>query len=448
MISQEVQIYSIVVPKKGTPKEKRRYRVKWRIDGRDFSKQFKTKAEAERLRSRLQVAVTDGLEFNPSTGRPRDWERSTETWWTWSTTWLGLMWPQWSGNSRRSGVESLVAITPHLAKPRAPAPPDGLRQWLLDVGYRPNLDEPEPCLEVDWLNRWSIPLELVEAPLLETAVGRATTRLDGGTMSPNVVRRRRNTIKAAFSAAVRRQVLNSNPFDRVELKRPQRRQEVDVSTVPSIADLNELVARVSALERGGARYAAFFATIGLAGLRPSEAANLLVQDLELPDDGWGLARLRGATTSPGQRYTADGATREEKGLKHRATDAIREVPIPPQLVEVLVEHMDRFPSVDDRLFSNAEDRPVTAHNYGKVWRRERDRLWPAAHPCSSATTYDLRHTAATVMLQAGVSAAEAARRLGHSVDVLMRVYAGVFTDERERSNARIDQLLALQAQER
>ena len=207
--------------------------------------------------------------------------------------------------------------------------------------------------------------------------------------------------------------------------------------MPSIADLNELVARVSALERGGARYAAFFATIGLAGLRPSEAANLLVQDLELPDEGWGLARLRGATTSPGHRYTPDGATREEKGLKHRATNAIREVPIPPQLVEILGQHLDRFPPVDGRVFSNAESRPVTAHNYGKVWRRERDKLWPPSHSCSTATTYDLRHTAATVMLQAGVSPAEAARRLGHSVDVLMRVYAGVFTDERERSNAKI-----------
>lgn len=204
---------------------------------------------------------------------------------------------------------------------------------------------------------------------------------------------------------------------------------------------SELVARVAALERGGARYAAFFATIGLAGLRPSEAANLLVQDVELPDEGWGLARLRGATTSPGQRYTADGATREEKGLKHRATDAIREVPIPPQLVEVLREHLAHFEPLSGRVFSNAEGRPVTAHNYGKVWRRERDKLWPPSHPCSTATTYDLRHTAATVMLQAGVNPAEAARRLGHSVDVLMRVYAGVFTDERDRSNARIDRIL-------
>ncbi len=39
-----------------------------------------------------------------------------------------------------------------------------------------------------------------------------------------------------------------------------------------------------------------------------------------------------------------------------------------------------------------------------------------------------------MMLRAAVPPAEVARRLGHSVDVLIRVYAGVFDDERERSN--------------
>ena len=47
-----------------------------------------------------------------------------------------------------------------------------------------------------------------------------------------------------------------------------------------------------------------------------------------------------------------------------------------------------------------------------------------------------------MMLRAAVPAAEVARRLGHSVDVLLRVYAGVFEDERERSNELIEQALA------
>ena len=39
---------------------------------------------------------------------------------------------------------------------------------------------------------------------------------------------------------------------------------------------------------------------------------------------------------------------------------------------------------------------------------------------------------------------EVARRLGHSVDVLMRVYAGVFQDERDRSNVLIEAEMAAQ----
>jgi len=49
-----------------------------------------------------------------------------------------------------------------------------------------------------------------------------------------------------------------------------------------------------------------------------------------------------------------------------------------------------------------------------------------------------------MMLRAGVPPAEVARRLGHSVDVWMRVYAGVFDDERECSNQLIDKALRKQ----
>ena len=64
MRPQRVQIFGLGLPSKGTPKEKRRYRVRWRIDGRDRMRRFKTKAEAERFRSQLQSAVVEGLRFD------------------------------------------------------------------------------------------------------------------------------------------------------------------------------------------------------------------------------------------------------------------------------------------------------------------------------------------------------------------------------------------------
>ena len=65
-------------------------------------------------------------------------------------------------------------------------------------------------------------------------------------------------------------------------------------------------------------------------------------------------------------------------------------------------------------------------------------MWPEGHPLNGTGPYDLRHTAATTMLRANVPLPEVARRLGHSVEVLLRVYAGAFDGDRERSNRLLD----------
>jgi hypothetical protein len=130
MRPQTVQIFSLVKPRPGTAKEKRRYRLKWRIDGRDKSRTFRTRAEGDRFRVSLLHAQQAGLRFDLGTGLPVEWAVSAETWWSWSRRWVALKWPMWSGNSRRSAVESVVALTPHLAVAGAPRAPEGLRDHL------------------------------------------------------------------------------------------------------------------------------------------------------------------------------------------------------------------------------------------------------------------------------------------------------------------------------
>lgn len=58
------------------------------------------------------------------------------------------------------------------------------------------------------------------------------------------------------------------------------------------------------------------------------------------------------------------------------------------------------------------------------------------------TPYDLRHANATVLLNADVPIAEVARRLGHSPDVLLSIYAGVMHDDETVANDRVEQFLA------
>jgi integrase len=433
---QRVQIFSIGLPREGTPRGARRFRVKWRVDGRDKTRSLKTKAEAERLQARLHMATIEGEEFDLATGLPMSWVKQDVTWWEWSQEWLSLKWQQWAGHSRRSAVESLVAIAPLMARNGAPPASAEVATWLRDHGYRPGSRDRES--PPSWLLKWSVPLSDIDTAQLERVLTTVATKLDGSPMSREVARRRRTTLNTVLRAACRRQLIDHNPLDKSEWKLPTRNVSVDISTVPTYRDVLEIVDNVAGLKTDGARYAALFAGVGIAGMRPSEAIALLAADLELPSNGWGLAVLRGALTSPGTRFTSTGAVVEDKELKQRAPDATRDVPLAPALVQRLQSHMERWPPVNGRVFTNTAGRAPTTTNYGPVWVRARTKLWPGEHRLGKTTVYDLRHSAATMMLRAGVPPAEVARRLGHSVDILMRVYAGVFDDERQRSNELID----------
>ncbi len=331
-------------------------------------------------------------------------------------------------------METLVAITPHLVRSGAPAPPASLVSWLWRIGYQPGADVAE-TVERSWLERWSVPLVDIGPAVLEPALTTATTKKDGHSTAASVSQRRRNMVKSIFKVAVRRGLLEANPIDRIEWTAPRRSVEVDISLLPSLADVDQLATQIDALRTPGARFATLFAAISFAGLRPSEAAGLQLADLDLPKGSWGMSQVRGAIPSPGTRFTNSGETREHKGLKHRPDKAVRPVPLPPPLVERLRTHLDRWPTEPGLVFSNAAGRSVTPENYGKVWNREKAKLWPEEHRLAGTDPYDLRHTAATAMIRAGVPLPEIGRRLGHSVNILLGVYAGVFDDERERSNA-------------
>ena len=66
-----------------------------------------------------------------------------------------------------------------------------------------------------------------------------------------------------------------------------------------------------------------------------------------------------------------------------------------------------------------------------------------AEQCASPLArrpYDLRHAAASLWLNSGVPATEVARRLGHGVAVLLRVYANCL-DGQDVMNDRIEDAL-------
>ncbi|MDE0805288.1 MAG: hypothetical protein OSA99_18455, partial [Acidimicrobiales bacterium] len=269
MTPQRVQVFSLGTPPKGTATAKRRYRVKWRIDGRDRTRSFKTRAEADRFRRLLLDAVESGEHFDDTTGEPASWSSTSLTWFQWSQEWIALKWPQWAGTTRRTGLETLVSITPRMVRGGAPDPPTEVADWLRSDGYVPGSDgwATPPA----WLTRWSLPLDQITPRILEQVLVEVTTRQDGKPMAASIARRRKNTLGAVLRAAVRRDLLDRNPMDRVEWRTPTRDMTIDVATVPSMPDVLALGDHVTALESAAAaRYGALFACVGLAGLRPSE----------------------------------------------------------------------------------------------------------------------------------------------------------------------------------
>jgi integrase len=115
---------------------------------------------------------------------------------------------------------------------------------------------------------------------------------------------------------------------------------VDRRVVVSAAQARSLLAAVRALSERGQHLEAFFARLYYAALRPSEAGMLRESDLYLPKKGWGRIVLAASASRAGTAWTDDGTARQERGLKHRADNDTRTIPIPPTARQVLAALRD------------------------------------------------------------------------------------------------------------
>jgi integrase len=103
-------------------------------------------------------------------------------------------------------------------------------------------------------------------------------------------------------------------------------------------------------------------------------------------------------------------------------------------------HIDRFGiAPDGRLFRHPNGNIVRSSTLSQVWRAARLLALTPDQVASllAGRSYDLRHSAVSLWLDAGVPAPTVARRAGHSVDVLLRVYANCIDGDDEIANGRI-----------
>jgi integrase len=221
-------------------------------------------------------------------------------------------------------------------------------------------------------------------------------------------------------------------------------QEVDRRVVVNPRQARELLTAVTYVGRfdraSGRRLRAFFACLYYAALRPGEALGLRLADCTLPGTGWGRIELAETRPSAGKTWTDSGEAHDRRGLKQREKGEVRVVPIPPPLVRLLQEHVGEFGIADDgRLFQSEYGNVVAASSYSRIWKQARGLalLPPQVGSVMAARPYDLRHAGVSQWLNSGVPAPEVAARAGHSVDVLLKIYAKCIDGQEAEMNERI-----------
>lgn len=429
------------------------YNVRWKVADHVRRKVFPRAAQAEAFRAELQSAARKGEAFSVQSGEPVSWaraKRASVNWYEFACMYVDMKWKRASAKYRQDIARAMVAATPPMIVERPPSTDVELRSALSLYGFNTKRRETAPddvMARLKWLSVHTRPLQdLVLPGMARDVLDAATSRLDGRRAAPDTVRKHRMLLVNALDYAVELDLLESNPVKALKWTSPTRStsREVDRRSVVNHRQARELFAAVEALEPSGPRLVAFFALMYYSALRPEEAVNLRRDDITLPapedPEAWGELGLTGARPHVGRHWTDDGSIRESRGLKHRHEGDVRFVPIPPPLVEILRNHLAAFPDgTDGRVFYGVRSDDLPSTTYMKAWREarrtalsEKDRGSPLAR-----RPYDLRHACVSTWLDAGVPAPQVAEWAGHSVDVLLKIYAKCIEGQEAVARGRI-----------
>lgn len=307
----EVRVWDIQ-DRRSNPRFKRPWLVRWTVAGREFSRSNRTRSEADRFRSLLLVAVAQGEQFDPHTGRPLAWQPSADDApiHAWARRWLIEQWPEWQPRTRASAVEALARFVPLVVRIGAVDPPLSVRAYLqssLTPGYV--LDP------ADEHERWLDSCCLTLAALDRAQLARVDAELGfgdaGQLLAPATASRLRKIARACIRRAVELEILSHDPWPPPNRGRNQRksvrpRRAFDVRSLPDPATMARAINAIVSHQPASHMYRVMTAVAYYAGLRPSEVVMLRPRALLLPDAGWGRLAVLEADVSfdePGEPKT-------------------------------------------------------------------------------------------------------------------------------------------------
>ncbi|MGH3806721.1 MAG: tyrosine-type recombinase/integrase [Pseudonocardiaceae bacterium] len=289
--------------------------------------------------------------------------------------------------------------------------------------------------------------ELMKPDELRTVLARIGRKLDGQPAAASTTGRKRAVLHNALEYAVERELLPLNQFTALKTKKTRTAEAVDKRVVVSPGQAARLLDAVHDQGTAGRHLVVFFALLYYAALRPAEAAALGKGDLTLPDQGWGELYLPKSAPTTGAAWADSGKRRDQRGLKHRARDEVRVVPCAPPLTELLHQHLTEFgPGPDGRLIRGTRGDDLSDSTYGRVWQKARETALTTEEAASplARRPYDLRHAAVSTWLNGGVAPTQVAEWAGHSVAVLLRVYAKCIAGQEQAAREQIGRALGLE----
>jgi hypothetical protein len=329
---------------------------------------------------------------------------------------------------------------------------EGLRQalfvWAFNPATRDTDPPPEIAAALDWAERASLPVADLEATtIVRLALAACAKTLTGKAAAGSTQRRKRSVFYNALGYAVEQGHLPANPVDRVQWTAPTVAATVDRRVVVSPAQAEALLNAAGRLgKRGRApegvlclpvlRRAAPVGGGHAARGRPAPAEGRVRADCPFGLGLQGRAGLdRRGDRPPGTR---PAASRRQRDPHH---------PRPPVLVRLLRAHIRRSGTAPDgRIFQTARGGILQDSGYNEVWNQARKTaLTPARYRSPlGRRPYDLCHAAVSLSLNSGVPATEVARRAGHGVAVLLKIYAHCIDGQSDTANKRITDALGIQ----
>jgi integrase len=317
-----------------------------------------------------------------------------------------------------------------------------------------------------WLGRHSLPIAEVGRHELEALVERFSVnqRDPSRRVAATSVRRMVADLRPCWDRAVVEEVIPANPWKQVDLGLRALRggKRTATGVVAADADLVLDPAHVWNLAEAcaingtwGSSVRAFVLVMGFCGLRPNEAAGLVIEDLDVDTDGPGWLTVRRNHRRVAGRFLDTDEDPTWGPLKGRGLAERRQVPVPTTVAAALRQHLTEHRSGAGAhgLVFERHGHPFDLSNFNAdVWVPGRAALFPldANLPPDSPLQpklarlrrHDLRHSACSTWLRAGIDVTVCQKWSGHKrLSVFLDVYQGVMPGREAAGVRSLERLL-------